>query len=314
MTFSGRLVTAASDVIGIDDVFEARIAVGRKNLVCAPEDRLLHVGVLDDRLDQEVGFDDLAHRGHALEHVTRSGATLLGELAEALLHGEERTLDRSRHLVVERDPPPRGGHHLCDAAAHLASADDENVPELHARSISETSYGSGAPGRSGRAPLRKPAKRPQEDEREHHDPDRDLDRPAAGLAALGHEWAWLDDAAGGREPRTVGRTSEQEPDRLVLRDDDVAVGARWAPNLERPVDVALDALIDLDREQPLWRAVELPLPLGDDSADHRGVGIVESIGERSVGADARRRRAREGERGERDDKKRLQTSISNASP
>ena len=28
MTFSGRLVAAASDVIGIDDVFEARIASG----------------------------------------------------------------------------------------------------------------------------------------------------------------------------------------------------------------------------------------------------------------------------------------------
>ena len=78
-------------------------------------------------------------------------------------------------------------------------ADDENVLELHARSISETSYGSRRAGKVRPRALAQPAQRPQEDEREHDDPDRDLDRPAARLAAFRHERAWLDDAAGGRE-------------------------------------------------------------------------------------------------------------------
>ena len=108
-----------------------------KNLVRSPEDRLLHLGVLDDRLDQEVGLDDLVDRRHALEHLLGSGASLLGELAEALLHRGERTLDCARNLVVERDAPPRGRDHLCDAAAHLAGADDEHVLEPHALSISD---------------------------------------------------------------------------------------------------------------------------------------------------------------------------------
>ena len=51
----GPAVAAASDVIGIDDVFEARIASGGSDVVGAPEDLLLHLGVLDDRLDHEIG-------------------------------------------------------------------------------------------------------------------------------------------------------------------------------------------------------------------------------------------------------------------
>ena len=59
ITRSGRPVTAASVAIGIDDVFEARIASGRERRVRAPEDVLLGGGVLDDRLDHQVGRDEL---------------------------------------------------------------------------------------------------------------------------------------------------------------------------------------------------------------------------------------------------------------
>ncbi len=67
----------------------------------------------------------------ARQHVGGSRSALLGELAEALLHPGERPLDRSRHLVVERDAPARRRDDLRDAAAHLAGADDEDVLEAH---------------------------------------------------------------------------------------------------------------------------------------------------------------------------------------
>ena len=43
----------------------------------------------------------------------------------------ERSLDRARHLVVERDAPAGRRDDLRDAAAHLAGADDEDVLEAH---------------------------------------------------------------------------------------------------------------------------------------------------------------------------------------
>jgi hypothetical protein len=53
ITRSGRSVTAASDVIGIEDVFEARTRLGQQPSARrkSPPSR----GVLDHRLDQQVG-------------------------------------------------------------------------------------------------------------------------------------------------------------------------------------------------------------------------------------------------------------------
>ena len=168
MTLSGRVVAAASDVIGIDEVLEARIASRRKDGVGAPEDSVLHVGVLDDGLDQEIGCDEVVDGGDAPEHLVGISAALLRELAEALRHRAERSVDRARHLVVERDTSAGGRDHLGDAAAHLAGADDEDVLELHARSLG---LWLRCAGQIGSRALAKPEERPQQHEREDHDPD-----------------------------------------------------------------------------------------------------------------------------------------------
>ena len=131
MTLSGRPVTAASDVIGIEDVFDARIASRGQRLVGSPEDRLLHADVLDDRFDEEVGGDDVVDGRHAGEDVLRRRPALLGELREALLHRRRAPVGRAGQLVVQRDAPARRRDHLRDPAAHLARADDEDVLELH---------------------------------------------------------------------------------------------------------------------------------------------------------------------------------------
>ena len=64
-------------------------------------------------------------------------------------------------------------------------------------------------------------------------PDRDLDRASARLAALGDELAGSHDAARRRQPGAVGRAREEQPDGLVARDLDVAVGAGRGSDLER---------------------------------------------------------------------------------
>ena len=137
MTFSGRFVAAASDVIGMDDVFDARIASGGSASSARRKIAFFTSGVLDDRLDQEVGLDHVVHLGQALQHLLGRSASLLGELRQALLHPGDRSLDRSGDLVVERDAPAGRRDDLRDAAAHLACSDDEYVLESHALSISE---------------------------------------------------------------------------------------------------------------------------------------------------------------------------------
>ena len=89
--------------MGIDDVFEASIASGGRTASARSEELLLHLRVLDDGLDQEVGGHDLVDGRHAREDVVRVGPALLGELCEAALHCLERALDRARLRVVQRD-------------------------------------------------------------------------------------------------------------------------------------------------------------------------------------------------------------------
>ena len=133
ITCAGRLVAAASDAIGIEDVFEARIASGGSSLVRAPEEILLDVRVLDHGLDHQVGRDEIGDDLDPLEDPDRIRAALLSELLEASPHGLERVLGRTRERVVEGDSAARCGQDLGDAAAHLPGADDENVGEAHVR-------------------------------------------------------------------------------------------------------------------------------------------------------------------------------------
>ena len=136
MTWSGRDVTAASDVIGIDDVFDARIASGRHTASARRKIVLLHDRVLDDRLDHQIRGDDLFGVGHTAEHVVRVPLSLLGEPREALLASRPAPARPPRSLVVQGDAPPGRRHDLGNAAAHLPGADHEDVLELRARGVS----------------------------------------------------------------------------------------------------------------------------------------------------------------------------------
>ena len=109
--------------------------LGWKDLVCAPEDRLLHCRVLDDGLDEEVGGDDVGGKRHARQDILGCDASLLGQLRQALLHRSQRPLGGPRQLVVERNAPAGGRHDLRDAAAHLARTDHQDVLEPHAPSL-----------------------------------------------------------------------------------------------------------------------------------------------------------------------------------
>ena len=131
MTFSGRFVTAASVVIGIELVFEASTAPARQHEIGAAEHVLLRGRVLADRLDHQVGSDELIGRRDTRKRLVRIGATLLRKPLEAAAHRAEPTLDRTGKRVVQGHATTRRGDHLSDAAAHLPGADDEDMFERH---------------------------------------------------------------------------------------------------------------------------------------------------------------------------------------
>jgi hypothetical protein len=51
-------------------------------------------------------------------------------------------------------------------------------------------------------------------------------------------------------------------------------------------------LVDLDGQQPLRCSLRLSRSLGDDATDDRGIGGVETLGERRIGAHTCKRRFR----------------------
>ena len=111
--------------------------VRRKRRVGAPEHVLLHVGVLDDRFDHQVGRDELVDRLTRASTSSGCGSALLLELREALAHRLERALGRAGLRVVERDAASRARDDLCDATAHLPGTDDENVLEAHSARLAD---------------------------------------------------------------------------------------------------------------------------------------------------------------------------------
>ncbi len=120
-------MAAASVPIGIELVFDARIACGRQHVVGPAEHVRLDRRVLDNRLDHQVGRPDLLHNGDPGDDRARIGAALRGEPVETRGDRAERLLGRARERVVERDPTAGGGNDLGDPAAHLPRSDDENV-------------------------------------------------------------------------------------------------------------------------------------------------------------------------------------------
>ncbi len=97
------------------------------------EDLLLHRRVLDDRLDHQVGGNEVVDDLDAREHLVGIRPALLGELRQALAHRLERSFGGARNRIVERDPAAGRRCDLSDPTAHLAGADDEDVLEPHAR-------------------------------------------------------------------------------------------------------------------------------------------------------------------------------------
>ena len=97
-------------------------------LVGAAKDVLFDGRVLDDRLDHQVGLDELADRRDPCEGLVRIDA----ELRQAAPHGLEGMLDSTRRGIEQRDAPARRSYDLRDPAAHLTCADNEYVLELEA--------------------------------------------------------------------------------------------------------------------------------------------------------------------------------------
>ena len=118
-------------MIGIDDVFDARIACGGSTSSARRKIASFTALILDDRLDQEIGRHEVADRLDALEHAGRLGAALRRELRERTLDRGESALDCTRRRVVQRDPAAGRRDDLSDPAAHLARANDENMLERH---------------------------------------------------------------------------------------------------------------------------------------------------------------------------------------
>ena len=117
-------------MIGIEDVFEARIASGRSSSSARRKtSSLTAASSTTASIIRSAATRSLGGL-HAGEHLVGIGAALLGQSVQALAHPLEARLDRARDGVVQRDAPSGGGDDLRDAAAHLAGADDEDVPRL----------------------------------------------------------------------------------------------------------------------------------------------------------------------------------------
>jgi hypothetical protein len=96
----------------------------------------------------QLGRNEVVDGRHASEDLVWIGPALLSQLLEALAHRGQPAIGGARSGVVERDAASRGGHHLRDAAAHLARTRDENVLERHTRASV-----SGTPGRGSGVPI-----------------------------------------------------------------------------------------------------------------------------------------------------------------
>src|SRR5207244_2099553 len=79
--------------------------------------------------------DEVVDHADPDAHLVGGWTALLGELGEALGHRRERSVGCAGLRVMQRNVPPGGGHDLCDPAAHLPCADDEDVLEVHGLSL-----------------------------------------------------------------------------------------------------------------------------------------------------------------------------------
>ena len=140
ITCAGRPVAAASVPIGIELVFEARIAWRGQRRVGAAEDVLLDRRVLDDGLDHQVGRDERRRRARCAR-APRPGPGRPSRRAASRLR---RIVSSARSVApgngsCSETRRPEAATHLGDPAAHLARADDEDVLEALITSVARRS-------------------------------------------------------------------------------------------------------------------------------------------------------------------------------
>ncbi len=131
ITRSGRPVAAASDVIGIEEVFEARMpAAGKSSSARRNTSSFTAAFSTTASTIRSAGTSSADGRDSG-EHLVGRRPALLGEPGKALPHGLEAALGRAGRSVMKRDTPAGGGDDLRDPGAHLAGSHDEDVRELH---------------------------------------------------------------------------------------------------------------------------------------------------------------------------------------
>ena len=127
----------AISTTGSVDVFVARIAPSLQMRSSSVKRCFLVGEVLDDRLDHEVAFGELAEVGHGLHATEHRGALFVGELAPLHLFGE-RLLEAGDHRVGGRLGAAAQHHlearlrgHFGHARPHDARAHDTNSLDGH---------------------------------------------------------------------------------------------------------------------------------------------------------------------------------------
>ena len=145
MNRSGRPVAAASRVIEIEEVFDARMACGGQIRSELAEELLLDFLVLDDRLDDRVGLPESVEVGGRRQPAEGRGFVLraalaLGHLAiEILVDRGPGLLEQRLRDVDEDHRATRSGRDMGDAPAHLSPADHTQGADFHdADSIATT--------------------------------------------------------------------------------------------------------------------------------------------------------------------------------
>ena len=137
MKRGARLVRAAIRVIEIDEVLEAKIDLGRADLVEFLEQRDLGVFVFDHRLDHEIGLAEVFEPRGGLDAAEHAVA-LFGLDPAALDHPIEVASDILHPApaqvladVVDQDLEARLPRHLGDSAAHLSRTHDAQSANRH---------------------------------------------------------------------------------------------------------------------------------------------------------------------------------------
>ena len=134
ITRSGREVAAASVVIGIDDVLEARIAcAGSTSSAARNSSSFASTSSTIASIIRSAG----ASAEVSLTRPSTSAADappFASSFSRLFCIAGEAALDRARERVVEQHLPPGGGDDLGDAGTHLTGTDDEDALEAHRRS------------------------------------------------------------------------------------------------------------------------------------------------------------------------------------